>query len=57
MSEEELSVDQLIQKLKEIKIQESKILNQLEEARSRETRRARQAHIITAGPSPFKKGD
>ena len=56
MSEEE-TVDQLIRKLKEIKVQESKILDQLEEARSRETRRARQASIITADPNPFKKGD
>ena len=56
MSEEE-TVDQLIRKLKEIKVQESKILDQLEEARSRETRRARQASIVTADPNPFKKGD
>ena len=51
------SVDKLIQELKKIRIQETKIVSQLEEARSRETCRALQAPTITTNPNPFEKGD
>ena len=52
------SVDQLIQKLKEIRIQETQVLDQLEEARVRETRdNASQAPILHVDHNPFEKGD
>ena len=43
------SVDELIQELKIIRIQETQILNQHEEARTRET--------SDRSPNPFKEGD
>ena len=51
------TVDQLIQKLKEIRKQETKVLDQLEKARSQETHRALQAPTINTNPNIFKKGD
>ena len=51
------TVDQLIQKLKEIRIQETKVLDQLEKARSQETHRALQAPTINTNSNIFKKGD
>ena len=52
------SVDQLIQKLKKIRIQETQVLNQIEEARLRETTDSlHQVPIVHPGHNPFKKGD
>ena len=47
------SVDQLIQKLKEIRIQETQVLDQLEEARVRETR----DNASQVDHNPYEKGD
>ena len=53
-----LSVDQLIQKLKQIRIQETEVLEQLEEARARETTsRSPQVPPATADPNLFEEGD
>ena len=51
------TVDRLIQKLNEIRIQETKVLDQLEKARSQEAHRALQAPTINTNPNIFKKGD
>ena len=52
------SVDQLIQKLKKIRIQETQVLNQLEEARARETTDSLpRVHTLHTDHNPFEKGD